>query len=130
MKIKAALMIVFVTVFMSSCANRYGAINKNEVSGELDRIIQSGELVVGTVGNMPPMNMTTKEGEVIGFEMDMARMMARELGVDLKIKVMDFHELLPALEMKSVDIVLSGMTITPVRNLSGSHTTLCSSEAT
>ena len=38
----------------------------------LERIAQSGQLVVGTAGSMPPMNMTTKSGEVIGLEMDMA----------------------------------------------------------
>jgi polar amino acid transport system substrate-binding protein len=86
-------------------------------SGHLARIMQKGEFVVGTTGNMPPLNMTTKDNEVIGFEIDMARMMAEALGAELKVKTMAFHELLPALELKKVDIVISGMTITPVRNL-------------
>jgi polar amino acid transport system substrate-binding protein len=61
--------------------------------------------------------MTAKDGEIIGFEMDMVRMMAEALGAELKIKTMSFHELLPALELNKVDMVISGMTITPVRNL-------------
>jgi len=86
-------------------------------SGHLARIIQKGEFVVGTTGNMPPLNMTTKDNEIIGFEIDMVRMMAQALGVELTVKTMSFHELLPTLELNKVDIVTSGMTITPVRNL-------------
>ena len=86
-------------------------------TGYLARIMQKGELIVGTTGNMPPLNMTTKDGDVIGFEIDIVRMMAEALGTELKIKTMSFHELLPALELNNVDMVISGMTITPARNL-------------
>jgi len=47
----------------------------------LDRISQSGQLVVGTAGSMPPLNMTTNDGEIIGLEPDMANMMAEAMGV-------------------------------------------------
>ena len=83
----------------------------------LDGIVQKGELVVGTAASMPPLNMTTKKGEIIGFEIDLARMMASAMGVKLRVEPMEFSKLLPALENGKVDMVLSGMTITPARNL-------------
>jgi polar amino acid transport system substrate-binding protein len=83
----------------------------------LDGIVQKGELVVGTAASMPPLNMTTKKGEIIGFEIDLARMMASAMGVKLRVAPMEFSKLLPALENGKVDMVLSGMTITPARNL-------------
>lgn len=83
----------------------------------LDRILQKGELVLGTAGNMPPLNMTTKEGEVIGFELDLAKLMANAMGVKLQVKTIQFSKLLSALERGEVDMVMSGMTITPKRNL-------------
>jgi polar amino acid transport system substrate-binding protein len=83
----------------------------------LDRIMQKGELVVGTAASMPPLNMTTKKGEIIGFEIDLGRMMASAMGVKLRLEPMEFSKLLPALENGKVDMVLSGMTITPARNL-------------
>ena len=116
-KLKAILIIVLAAAFLCSCTHLSKPDMDISTSGHLARIIQKGEFVVGTTGNMPPLNMTTKDGEVIGFEMDMVRMMAKELGVELKVKSMPFHELLPALEMNAVDIVISGMTITAVRNL-------------
>jgi len=83
----------------------------------LDRIMKKGELVVGTAASMPPLNMTTKDGDIIGFEIDVASYMAEEMGVKLKIETIPFPELLPALEAGKVDMVMSGMTITGKRNL-------------
>jgi polar amino acid transport system substrate-binding protein len=80
-------------------------------------IQKRGELWVGTAGSMPPLNMTTKDGKVIGLEVDVARYMAGAMGVKLKLKTMPFSELLPALQDRKVDMILSGMTITPRRNL-------------
>jgi polar amino acid transport system substrate-binding protein len=61
--------------------------------------------------------MTTKDGKVIGFEMDLAKFMANAMGVELKLKRMEFSKLVSALEDGRVDMILSGMTITPKRNL-------------
>jgi len=83
----------------------------------LDRISQSGQLVVGTAGSMPPLNMTTKDGEVIGLEPDMANRMAAAMGVKATFKTMPFADLLSALEAGKVDMVLSSMTITGERNM-------------
>src|SRR5215467_11178108 len=83
----------------------------------LSRIQQRGELVVGTAASMPPLNMTTKTGAIIGFEVDMARAMADAMNVKLRLAPMPFAELLPALNAGSVDMVISGMTMTPQRNM-------------
>jgi polar amino acid transport system substrate-binding protein len=61
--------------------------------------------------------MTTKEGDVIGIEPDMARLMAEEMGVKLRLEVMPFSELLPALEAGKIDLILSQMTISGERNM-------------
>jgi polar amino acid transport system substrate-binding protein len=61
--------------------------------------------------------MTTKTGKIIGFEADLAGSMATAMGVRLTLEAMPFSELIPALEAGSVDMVISGLTITPERNL-------------
>jgi polar amino acid transport system substrate-binding protein len=83
----------------------------------VDRIVTKKELVVGTAASMPPLNMTTKDGQIIGMEVDLARFFATGMEVKLTLKPMRFNDLLPALEAGKVDMVLSGMTIVPARNL-------------
>ncbi len=115
------LTIVFVSLllFLTGCAQTNGNTANASASASpvIDRILQRGELVVGTAGNMPPLNMTTKEGELIGFEVDLAKNMASAMGVRAKMEVMLFAELLPALQSGKIDLILSNMTITPARNL-------------
>ena len=83
----------------------------------IDRILQRGELRVGTSGNQPPLNATTKDGKIIGFDADLAAALAKSMGVRLTMVPIQFSELLPSLVHGDVDMVLSGLTMTPERNL-------------
>lgn len=106
--------VLLTLLLLTACAGMQQNTAKSPV---LDRIALNGELVVGTAASMPPLNMTTKDGEVIGLEIDMARDMAESMGVKLTLRTMQFNELLGALEDGKIDMVLSGMTITPERNM-------------
>jgi len=88
-----------------------------EAGPVIDRIQKKGELVVGTSGDQPPLNATTRDGKIIGLEADISMLMADAMGVKLKIAGMPFAELLPALKTGKIDLILSGMTMTPKRNL-------------
>jgi polar amino acid transport system substrate-binding protein len=72
---------------------------------------------VGVSGNQPPFVVKAKSGELIGFEVDLANLLADAMGVDLKLVEKPFAQLLPALEAGEVDAVMSGMTMTPARNM-------------
>lgn len=83
----------------------------------LDGIQKRGELVVGMSGDQPPLNATTRDGRLVGLEADISSRMASAMGVKIRIARMPFSELLPALLERKVDMILSGMTMTPTRNL-------------
>ena len=83
----------------------------------LDRIQAKKELVVGTAASMPPLNMKTKDGQIIGMEVDLAHFFADAMEVKLILKTMHFSDFLPAIGKGQLDMVLSGMTMTPQRNL-------------
>jgi polar amino acid transport system substrate-binding protein len=104
-------------LFLTGCAQMNSNTANTTASPVIDRILQRQELVVGMAGNMPPLNMTTKEGDLIGYEVDLAKAMAKSMGVKAKLAVIPFAELLPALQSGKIDMILSNMTITPKRNL-------------
>ena len=108
--------VAVIVSLLSGCAemNRAPAPSYSPV---LDRILSRGELRVGMSGDMPPLNMTTKEDKIIGVDADLAAMIADAMGVKLNIKKMAFAQLLPALEAGSIDMIISNMTMTPDRNL-------------
>ena len=82
----------------------------------VDRIQKRGELVVGMSGDQPPLNVTAREGRIIGLEVDIASRLASDMGVKLRLATMPFAELLPALSEGKIDLILSGMTMTTKRN--------------
>lgn len=116
---KAGILIALLLALtlVSGCKHTTGKDTVAQPVSALDRISQSGQLVVGTAGSMPPLNMTTKDGEIIGLEPDMVNRMAAAMGVKATFKTFAFADLLPALEAGKVDMVLSNMTITGKRNM-------------
>ena len=113
---KVLLVMILPLIFFAGCAQMQQSTSGTSASPVLDRIQKRGELVVGTMGNMPPLNMTSKDGEIFGLEPDLAGMLAKAMDVKVKFVTKPFNELLPALQNGEVDMVLSGMTITPERN--------------
>lgn len=118
MKFFKVILVSVISLFLlTACAEWQATQNTPSKSPVIDRIIDRGELIVGAMGNMPPMNMTTKDGNTIGMEVDMVKSIAAAMGVDYRFENMPFSDLIPALQAGKVDMIISGMTITPNRNL-------------
>jgi polar amino acid transport system substrate-binding protein len=85
-------------------------------SPQLERMLASGELRAGLSGDQAPLNMRNRKGELIGLEVDLVEALASSMDLEPRFVVLPFGELLPALERGEVDLVISGVTITPARN--------------
>ncbi len=83
----------------------------------IKRIMDRQVLVVGTTGHYPPFSVKDKNGKFIGFDIDLATIIAKQLGVKLKIKQMAISDLFSALDKGNIDLALAGITITPKRNI-------------
>ncbi len=83
----------------------------------LGSIVKNGEIRIGTTGTQPPYSMKSKTGELVGYEIDLAKALATNMGVKLKLVEMPFSALMDALKSGKIDAIMSGMTITPERNL-------------
>ena len=116
-RVSSLLILMVVVGLISMWGQVFAAGEGTRISPVVDRIVAKKELVVGTAASMPPLNMTTKDSQIIGMEVDLARLFANGMEVKLTLKPMHFNDLLPALEAGKVDMVLSGMTIVPMRNL-------------
>ena len=82
----------------------------------LDDIAAAGKLRVG-MSSFQPWAMRDKKGEFIGFEPDVAAALAEDLGVELEIVPTKWDGILPSLLAGKFDLIISGMSVTPARNL-------------
>ncbi len=96
------------------CGNATAAVDPAG-SPTLKQVLERGELRVGLEAGYMPFEMIDKSGEIIGFDVDLARLMARKLGVKLKIVNQAWDGIIPALLTGKFDVTFGGMTITPER---------------
>ncbi len=98
-----------------TAASLISSVDATAQSPVLDRVLKSGELRVGMTADQPPLNARNKAGEMMGLEVDLAEGLAHALGLELKVVEMRFGQLLGALKKGKVDLVMSGVDITPER---------------
>ena len=83
----------------------------------LEKILQSKELRVGFEAGYMPFEMTDKKGNFVGFDIDMAKEMAKAMGVKFVPINTAWDGIIPSLITNKFDIIMSGMTVTQERNL-------------
>lgn len=74
-----------------------------------------GQLKIGTEGAYPPWSMSDANGAVTGFDADVGAMLCAKLDMECVFVVQAFDGLIPALQAKQFDIIISGMSITEDR---------------
>ena len=79
------------------------------------------KIFVGTNAEFPPFEYLDK-GEVTGFDIELVNEIGKVMDADVKVLDMSFDGLLPALQMKKVDLVIAGMTATEERKKTVSFT--------
>ncbi|MDT8855472.1 transporter substrate-binding domain-containing protein [Paracoccaceae bacterium Fryx2] len=79
-------------------------------------IQQRGAIKIG-LSLFVPWSMRDKTGELIGFELDVGRKLAEDMGVDVEFVPTAWDGIIPALVAGKFDVIISGMSVTPARNL-------------
>ena len=82
----------------------------------IEAISERGVLKVG-LSEFVPWAMRNRNGDLIGFEPDVARELASDMGVELELYPTAWDGIIPALLSGKFDVIISGMSVTPARNL-------------
>lgn len=82
-----------------------------ESDSDVEYIKGKGTLIVG-ITDFAPMDYKDDKGEWIGFDADMAKLVAKELGVKVQFVEIDWDTKVMELESKNIDVVWNGMTLT------------------
>lgn len=82
----------------------------------IDDILERGKLRVG-LSSFVPWAMRDKNGAFVGFEPDVAAKLAEDMGVELELVPTAWDGIIPALLAGKFDLIVSGMSVKPARNL-------------
>ena len=92
------LFISFVTIFFLLVGNAY-----------------SDKVRIGTEGAYPPWNSKDSDGNLIGFEVELAKWLCLYMKAECTIVEQDWDGMIPALVMRKYDAIMAGMSITDER---------------
>lgn len=113
MRRNAVVLMAMLLTFVMSLGSAM-ALSPFEIfqASTLDRIIKRNKLIVGMEVEFFPFEYADEKGNPIGFDVDIARLAAKELGVEIEIKDIEWTGLIPSLQSGKVDMIISGMTAT------------------
>jgi len=104
-----ALMLVFA---FAGC----GAPAESAADTSLDDVMEKGYFILGLDDAFPPMGYRDAEtNEIIGFDIDLAKAVAAEMGIEVKLQPVVWENISMEINNKNVDVIWNGCTITPER---------------
>lgn len=109
----------------AGCGQKTAGTDENKSQQQektiVDKIKERGKIVIATCADYPPYEFHDLKGgkdEIVGFDIDIAKAIADELGVELEIQDMTFDGILPALLANQIDLAIAAFTITEERKKS------------
>jgi polar amino acid transport system substrate-binding protein len=91
-------------------------IEQSTLARDLQQVLNTGTLRVG-VTLYAPWATRAPNGDIVGFEVEVAKQLAADMGVKPEILPYDVERLIPALEAGEIDVIAAGLAITPERAL-------------
>ena len=118
-KLISAFLVSFM-IMMSSVMPTFADETDTSTTGDLlDKIQERGELIVGTSPDFPPNEFidSTKTGQAqyVGSDIELAKYIAKKMGVKLTIKAASFDTVLANLQTEEIDLAITGLAYTPAR---------------
>ncbi|MFV0423528.1 transporter substrate-binding domain-containing protein [Oleidesulfovibrio sp.] len=113
----ASLLVLAFAVMASAADVRQQLTQQSTIAQAVDR----GVLKVG-FSTFVPWAMKDKQGEFIGFEVDVAKRLAADLGLEVQFVPTKWSGIIPALLTGKFDVIIGGMSVKPDRNLSVNFT--------
>ncbi|MGL5656939.1 MAG: amino acid ABC transporter substrate-binding protein [Fusobacteriaceae bacterium] len=81
----------------------------------LERIKKQGKIIVGLDDTFAPMGFRDPDGNIIGFDIDLANEVAKRIGVKAEFLPCDWDGILLSLNSKKIDLIWNGLTVTEKR---------------
>lgn len=98
----AMFALMTVTVLMSGCGTE-------KKTGDWEYIKNKGKLVIGLDDTFAPMGFRNAKNELVGFDIDIAKAIGKELGVKIVFQTIDWDAKYAELKAKNIDCIWNGM---------------------
>lgn len=110
-------MLLAAMLLLTACGQAAPSTSSSSSSSNtrIDQIKKNGKLVLATGDYRPFEYHDEKTNEMVGYDIDLANIIAKKIGVPLEVKEMQFTSLIPTLQNGQADLVIAAMYITDQR---------------
>ena len=118
---KRIFLLLFIAAMITvSCgsnntANDQASEETSQADNSLQKVKDAGKRVLGLDDTFAPMGFRDENGNVVGFDIDLASEVAYRMGVDLEIKPIEWSSSILSLNKGDVDVLWNGVTINDAR---------------
>src|SRR5690554_315758 len=92
-----------------------GCKSDKDKDNSWEEVQAKGEFVLGLDDSFPPMGYRDEHGEIVGFDIDVAKEVCSRLGINLRLQPINWSAKEQELSTKNIDCIWNGLTITPER---------------
>jgi polar amino acid transport system substrate-binding protein len=107
------------TMVLSGCSSANNDAEKTPAPAQTDTswqdIQDKGYFVMGLDDAFPPMGFRDEKNEIVGFDIDLAKEVAKRLGVDVKFQTIVWESKLEEINSGNIDVIWNGFSVTPER---------------
>jgi len=104
---------------LGGCSSANNDAEKTPAPAQTDTswqdIQDKGYFVMGLDDAFPPMGFRDEKNEIVGFDIDLAKEVAKRLGVDVKFQTIVWESKLEEINSGNIDVIWNGFSITPER---------------
>lgn len=108
-----AIILITLSVFLLGCNSQPTAQEQGDQS--LEEIKENGKLIMGLDDSFPPMGFKDEKGEIVGFDIDLAKEVTKKLGIELELKPIDWAAKELSLSSGDIDVIWNGFSISEKR---------------
>lgn len=112
---KRIVLVMLALMCISSVVFAGGKKDSSGVDNSLADVKEKGYFVLGLDDSFPPMGFRDETNEIVGYDIDLAKEVAKRLGVKLEIQPIDWAAKEQELNTKKIDCIWNGFTMTPER---------------
>lgn len=102
-------------VALTACSNSSSSSNSSNNPSSVAAIKKRGTLKVAVFGDLPPYGWVNKDGKRVGYDVRLARELAKEMGVKVKFVQVNANNRVDTLNANKADLVLANFTVTSER---------------
>ncbi len=109
--------VLFTSFLVASCSTASTSSPTNTIPSTFNDLVRRGYVTVGLDDTFAPMGFRDEDGEIVGFDVDLAKLVFEELDLEVRFQPIDWAAKVLELDAGNIDMIWNGLTITEPRKL-------------